>query len=235
MLKRIPDYAVKRLISDIKDIKKNNLSKDGIYYEHDENNILKGYALIIGPKDTPYEYGNFLFIFNFPEDYPHSPPRVEFCTNDGIIRFHPNLYRNGKVCLSILNTWKGEQWTGCQTIRSILLTISSILENNALLNEPGISKDHRDLKYYDMIIKYKTIDTAILKLINKNIYIDKNLEVFEYLIKSKFKENYNNIVESINKIDNNIDYLITSVYDMKIKINKKILLNNLLNLLKKIE
>ena len=76
MAKVIPDYAVKRLISDIKDLKKNknNLSKEGIFYEHDETNIMKGYALIIGPKDTPYEYGNFLFIFDFPEDYPHSPP-----------------------------------------------------------------------------------------------------------------------------------------------------------------
>ena len=94
MQKSIPDYALKRLIMDIKDLKINNLSKDGIYYEHDERNILKGYALIIGPKNTPYEFGNFLFTFDFPENYPHSPPIVKFCTNDGVIRFHPNLYHH---------------------------------------------------------------------------------------------------------------------------------------------
>ena len=234
MAKVIPDYAVKRLISDIKDLKKNNLSKEGIFYEHDESNIMRGYALIIGPKDTPYEYGNFLFIFDFPEDYPHSPPLVKFCTNDGIVRFHPNLYRNGKVCLSILNTWKGEQWTGCQTIRSTLLTISSILENNALLNEPGININHKDVKIYDRIIKYKTLETAIFKLINKNIYIDEKFEVFGDLIKDKFKENYSDIVNSIDKIEE-VQYVTTGVYALNIRINKDKLLNNLLNLYKKIE
>ena len=234
MAKVIPDYAVKRLISDIKDLKKNNLSKEGIFYEHDESNIMRGYALIIGPKDTPYEYGNFLFIFDFPEDYPHSPPLVKFCTNDGIVRFHPNLYRNGKVCLSILNTWKGEQWTGCQTIRSTLLTISSILENNALLNEPGININHKDVKIYDRIIKYKTLETAIFKLINKNIYIDEKFEVFGDLIKDKFKENYSDIVKSIDKIED-VQYITTGVYGLNIRINKDKLLNNLLNLYKKIE
>lgn len=234
MAKVIPDYAVKRLISDIKDLKKNNLSKEGIYYEHDESNILRGYALIIGSKDTPYEYGNFLFIFDFPEDYPHSPPTVKFSTNDGIVRFHPNLYRNGKVCLSILNTWKGEQWTGCQTIRSVLLTVASILENNALINEPGISINHKDVKIYDMIIKYKTLETAIFKLINKNIYVDEKFDVFEDLIKDKFKENYLNIINSFDKIDN-IEQLTSGVYGLNIRINKDKLSNNLFNLFKKIE
>ena len=53
MQKNIPDYALKRLIYDIRDFKKSSLSKDGIFYEHDESNILKGYALIIGPNNTP--------------------------------------------------------------------------------------------------------------------------------------------------------------------------------------
>tara|TARA_Y100000816_G_scaffold259007_1_gene214282 strand:- start:1181 stop:1885 length:705 start_codon:yes stop_codon:yes gene_type:complete len=234
MTKVVPDYAVKRLISDIRDIKKNNLSKEGIYYEHDDSNIMRGYALIIGPKDTPYEYGNFLFIFDFPEDYPHTPPSVKFCTNDGIVRFHPNLYRNGKVCLSILNTWKGEQWTGCQTIRSVLLTIASILENNALLNEPGINENHKDVINYDLIIRYKTIETAIFKLINKNIYTIENFEVFDNIMENNFKENFENIINSLKKV-NCDDYITTNVYGLSIKINKIKLMNNLLNLLKKIE
>ena len=31
----------------------------------------------------------------------------------GTVRFNPNLYQNGKVCLSLLGTWSGgvdEQW-----------------------------------------------------------------------------------------------------------------------------
>ena len=159
---------------------------------------------------------------------------VKFCTNDGIVRFHPNLYRNGKVCLSILNTWKGEQWTGCQTIGSTLITIASILENNALLNEPGININHKDVKIYDKIIKYKTLETAIFKLINKNIYVDEKFKVFDELIKDKFKENYFNILNSIDKIDD-VQNISSGVYGLNIKINKEKLSNNLLNLFKKIE
>ena len=73
--------TVKRLISDIKDIQQSDISKDGIYYKHDEENMLNGYALIIGPTDTPYAYGNFLFKFNFPYNYPHAPPKVTYHTN----------------------------------------------------------------------------------------------------------------------------------------------------------
>ena len=95
--------AVNRLVKDIKDVSDPSISKEGIYYKHDDSNILLGYALIIGPQDTPYAYGNFLFKFKFPCDYPYSPPILSYLTNDGRTRFNPNLYINGKVCISILN------------------------------------------------------------------------------------------------------------------------------------
>jgi ubiquitin-protein ligase len=233
MQKNIPDYAIKRLIYDIRDLKKNDLSKDGIYYEHDESNILKGYALIIGPNDTPYSYGFFLFTFEFPDDYPHNPPVVKFMTNDGIIRFHPNLYKSSKVCLSILNTWKGEQWTGCQTIRSILLTISSIMEYKALLNEPGIKETHKDVVNYDKIIIYKTIEVAIYKLLSNKIYLGKDFDCFKDIMNNYFKINIKNI---LNKLDdlNDTEYISTSIYNLNVKIDKKLIINNLNNLLKKL-
>ena len=70
------------------------------------------------------------------------------------------LYKNTKVCISLLNTWKGEQWTSCQTIKSILLVLSSLLNDKPLLNEPGIATTHPDIIPYNKIIKYRTIDTA---------------------------------------------------------------------------
>ena len=131
--------TLKRIVSDIKQIKKNPLNTEGIYYEHDEENILKGYALIIGSVDTPYAYGNYFFKITYPNDYPHSPPTVTFNNWGDNIRFNPNLYRNGKVCLSLLNTWRGEGWTSCQTLSTVLLTLCTILNENPLLNEPGIT------------------------------------------------------------------------------------------------
>ena len=124
----ISKETIQRLASDIKMLLKDPLDNHNIYYKHDTDDILKGYALIIGPKNTPYENGFYLFEFNFPYNYPYSPPKVVFCTGDGSTRFHPNLYVNGKVCLSVLNTWKGEQWTGCQTISSILLSLITIFK-----------------------------------------------------------------------------------------------------------
>ena len=157
--------ALRRIISDIKEIKKNPLTAHGIYYEHDDTDILKGRALIIGPADTPYADGFYFFTFQFPANYPHAPPKVEFCTGDGFTRFNPNLYRTGKVCLSILNTWKGEQWSGCQTISSVLLALCTVLNDEPLLNEPGITKTHRDYEGYNEIIKYKNIEVAIFGML----------------------------------------------------------------------
>jgi ubiquitin-conjugating enzyme E2 Z len=159
--------ALRRIIHDIKDLRQNPLTAHGIYYEHDDTDMLKGRALIIGPADTPYADGFYLFTFQFPANYPHVPPKVEFCTSDGITRFNPNLYRTGKVCLSILNTWKGEPWSGCQTISSVLLALCTILNDEPLLNEPGITKSHRDYEAYNAIIRYKNIEVAIFGMLNQ--------------------------------------------------------------------
>ena len=110
---------LKRIILDIRDITKSPI--DNIFYFPNEDNICKGSALIIGPKDTPYQYGFYIFEFTFPESYPHGPPVVKYRTNDGNTRFNPNFYRNGKVCLSILNTWDGEPWSSCQSLEAFLL------------------------------------------------------------------------------------------------------------------
>ena len=157
--------ALRRIISDIKELHKNPLNAHGIYYQHDETDMLKGRALIIGPLDTPYEDGFYLFKFQFPSNYPHAPPKVDFCTSDGYTRFNPNLYRTGKVCLSILNTWKGEPWSGCQTISSVLLAMCTILNDEPLLNEPGVTKTHPDYENYNEIIKYKNIEVAIFGML----------------------------------------------------------------------
>lgn len=64
-------------------------------------------ALIIGPPDTPYEFGFFEFAVKFTRDYPTKAPSVTaITTNGGRTRFNPNIYAGGKVCLSILGSAK---------------------------------------------------------------------------------------------------------------------------------
>tara|TARA_B110001450_G_scaffold68603_1_gene64830 strand:- start:1227 stop:1940 length:714 start_codon:yes stop_codon:yes gene_type:complete len=222
----ITQNTIKRLLKDIKDIKNNSLETNGIYYKHSDDDILKGYALIIGQKNTPYEHGFYFFDIKYPCNYPHSPPTFKYCTNDGFTRFNPNLYIDGKVCLSILNTWSGEQWSACQTISTILLTICTILNDKPLLNEPGISETHRDFNNYNKIITYKNFDTAICNYF-ETINFNNKYSFFHSIIKNYFMENYNNIIENIK--NNTIDKtrINLSIYNMSTFINYQNLLQRL--------
>ena len=59
--------------------------------------------VIVGPKDTPYHNGIFEFHTSFPDNYPEKEPNVLLATTgNGSVRFNPNLYNCGKVCLSLL-------------------------------------------------------------------------------------------------------------------------------------
>jgi len=182
--------AVMRLLKDVKDIMKNPLTNDGIYYIHDDEDLLKGYAMIIGPSETPYFGGYYFFELNYPADFPHSPPVVKYMTNGDNIRFNPNLYVNGKVCISLLNTWRGEQWTSCQTISTILLNLCTLLCKNPLLNEPGVSEGHQDFKNYTTIIEYKNIEIAVLRMMMKSpLSFPEKFSVFYPYMKENFVKN----------------------------------------------
>ena len=97
----------KRLQIERKRLKRSDLNDSGIYAIFDEKDMRIIKVLIFGPNDTPYEKGTFFFAVKLTPDYPFKPPKVKFLTNDGNVRFHPNLYENGKVCLSILGTYSG--------------------------------------------------------------------------------------------------------------------------------
>ena len=71
-------------------------------------------CLIMGSVGTPYGHGAFEFDIYFEDAYPNIPPKCNLTTTGaGNVRFNPNLYACGKVCLSLLNTWRGnpsEMW-----------------------------------------------------------------------------------------------------------------------------
>ena len=191
----------KRLLKDVIDIMKNPLKDNGIYYQHNQENMLQGHALVIGPEDSLYNYGYYLFEFNFSKEYPFKPPKVVYLTNEHDIRFHPNLYRNGKVCLSLLNTWRGEQWTSCQTIRTILLNLVTLFHNKPLLNEPGIKEDYRYFKDYNRIIKFSNYNTAVLSVLKNKIYKNVSDKFKDIIIENYFK-NKDKILEHLKTLKN---------------------------------
>lgn len=223
----------KRLAKDIVDIIKCPLTDNGIYYKHDEDNMLVGYALVMGPEDTIYNYGYYFFKFNFTKEYPFKPPVLEYLTNGNGIRFHPNLYRNGKVCLSLLNTWSGEQWTSCQTIRTILLNLVTLFHNKPLLNEPGITEKYKYFNKYNEIIEFSNYNTAVNSILNKKILPNIN-DKFKDIILENYKKNKDNILKNIEKLKNNEEnnkILEISLYGrMKCEINYKTIYENFMKI-----
>lgn len=233
----ISKESFRRLVKDVKELVTNPLTTHGIYYIHNEDNILNGKALIIGPSETPYENGYYLFDFEYPANYPHSPPEVKYRTNDGNTRFNPNLYTQGKVCLSILNTWQGDQWTGCQTISSTLLAICSILNNEPLLNEPGISKTHQDFEKYNTIITYKNFEVAMMQMITSTM-LNEHFAVFADTMKAHFvKHSPQNIkrLQELAELYPNKEQIQTRVYNMSVTLNYKKLLEKFTTFLEKVE
>lgn len=88
--------------------------------------------MIAGPEGTPYAGGLFEFDCFLPINYPNSPPLMHLrTTGGGKVRFNPNLYNNGKVCLSLLGTWPGrpeEQWSPRKsTLLQVLVSIQSMI------------------------------------------------------------------------------------------------------------
>jgi ubiquitin-protein ligase len=147
--------ATRRLLKDIQRAQETMMKEMGIYYIMDGDTMTRGYALIEGPENTPYEGCLLLFSVSFPNDYPFSPPKVLFLTTDYKTRFHPNLYVDGKVCLSILGTYSGPSWSGTQSLSTVLLSIQGLLDNNPLSHEPayekGTLKDPRHSDYADAV------------------------------------------------------------------------------------
>jgi len=227
------DRYVKRIASDVSNVLKEPLDAEGIHYIHDEDDISVGRAMIIGPRDSLYSHGIYLFRFQFPRDYPLNPPTVFYCTNDGATRFNPNLYRDGKVCLSVLNTWKGEGWTSCLTLRSVLMILQSVLTDKPILNEPGMREGAADYKPYHEIVKYKNYDYALLGVLGKGNVPD--FAMFRDIMLRHFIDHYSEIVQAVH--DNDAGFcaeygkgkvtLTTHLYSMKCVVDYRHLLARL--------
>ncbi|KAK3597230.1 hypothetical protein CHS0354_004982 [Potamilus streckersoni] len=137
----------------------------------DKDDITKIHALITGPFDTPYEGGFFYFLIRCPPDYPIRPPRVKLLTTgSGRVRFNPNLYKNGKVCLSIIGTWSGPAWSPAQSLSSVLISIQSLMNEKPYHNEPGFETERNagDAQRYNDIIQHESLRVAVCDMLEGN-------------------------------------------------------------------
>lgn len=101
----------------------------------DESNVYEWEILIMGPDGTLYEGGFFKANLTFPADFPNMPPTMTFTSE----MWHPNVYEDGRVCISILhppgedefNSQESadERWRPILGVEQILISVISMLSD----------------------------------------------------------------------------------------------------------
>jgi len=89
---------------------------------------------IPGKKGTIWEEGMYKGHMIFKDDYPSTPPKIQFKSP----LFHPNVHPSGPVCLSLLNEEK--DWRSALTSKQLLLGIQVKLTPLIVKTEPNTRK-----------------------------------------------------------------------------------------------
>ncbi|KAI1285170.1 Ubiquitin-conjugating enzyme E2 Z [Halotydeus destructor] len=180
---------------------------EGIYAEIDESFVTRAHALVFGPKGTPYEGGFFYFVIGYPYDYPIKSPKVKLMTTGGgAVRFNPNLYACGKVCLSILGTWPGPSWTPVYDLKAVLLSIQSLMCEEPYFNEPGYDRKGKSSQKgspswkYNQGVRYNTLKVAALDMYERiNGDTQHMPDSFRTIVEQEFRKNLNFYDQSVEK------------------------------------
>ena len=143
---------------------------DGISISPIDDDIFNWNLIIFGPKDSYYEGCIFNAKIQFPENFPIGPPVIKFTSQI----YHPNIYTNGIICISILhppgNDIYGyessvERWRPVHTINSILLSIISLFfdpNDESPANVEAAKLWREDKKLYQKEVN-KNIRKSLLK------------------------------------------------------------------------
>lgn len=106
----------RRILGDMRRMSEYN----GIFATVDSNNISLCDAVVIGPSSTIWEHGVFRLKVTFTNNYPAEPPMVKFLSSI----YHPNVYKDGKICLDILTK---KEWKPVYDLGTVLTSIRSLL------------------------------------------------------------------------------------------------------------
>ncbi|CAG8504777.1 13785_t:CDS:2 [Ambispora leptoticha] len=125
---------------------------------HDDSNVFEWDVGIIGAPNTVYEGGYFKATLKFPDDYPFNPPTFKF-NNDF---FHPNVYSDGRLCISILHPpgddptsgeTAAERWNPTQSVESILISIVSLLVDPNCSSPANVVMYRKERESYNSIVR----------------------------------------------------------------------------------
>jgi len=161
---------------------------------------------IFGPPDTLYQGGYFKAHMKFPSDYPYSPPSLRFMTKV----WHPNVYENGDLCISILHPpvddpqsgeLPCERWNPTQNVRTVLLSVISLLNEPNTYSPANVDasvmyrrfKDSKggDKEYENIVRRQVTLSR--LEADKDNVVVPLTKE--DYCIKTKVNRDQDNAVD----------------------------------------
>eukprot|EP01012_Entosiphon_sulcatum_P063841 TRINITY_DN9197_c0_g1_i1.p1 TRINITY_DN9197_c0_g1~~TRINITY_DN9197_c0_g1_i1.p1 ORF type:complete len:1301 (+),score=235.11 TRINITY_DN9197_c0_g1_i1:399-3905(+) len=151
-----------------------------IFLRSDESRMDVLRAVVTGPEGTPYAFGCFVMDIFCPNEYPSIPPMVNLITTgSGTVRFNPNLYESGKICLSLLGTWHGDDpYSKWDADRSSLYQVLASIQGMILVPEPyfnepayeaqqGTQEGTRYSQEYNERIQIATLRHAIVGVLQQ--------------------------------------------------------------------
>jgi len=217
-----------KLIDDTKDV----LDSEGIYFhfprDEGKNISTHYYQLLMGPENSPYEYGFYVFKGQFPDNYPFKPMTMKSLTQGGNVRKHPNFYVCGKCCFSFLGTWSGPPWTPCQNSKNVAMSMRSVMTKYPLENEPGwenVNSRRTSHEQYAKLIAYFNVKHAVADIVSN---IDTQFTYFKEPIIKNFIKNYQKYIDIITNIDlKDLCEHKSPVYSFSIQVDKKALIQKL--------
>ena len=189
--------STKRLMHELKLVERSldHYHKDNnYYYLRNEANIRNGTLLLFGVEDSPYFGGFYFFDTNFSEQHPFVPISLTFLSNDGRTRFNPNLYIEGKVCLSIIGTWGESSWSQIELFPSVIESVRAhLFHDNPLINEPGYPKSGPDNEIYARMITYQNLNFNVYhNIVNTPEYAKpfKQIMIENFLVNIEYFKKY---------------------------------------------
>jgi ubiquitin-protein ligase len=192
-----------RIMKEIANVQKST----EMYIDFDEKDAKTFKVMFFGPPDSAYHHGIFIFEMKLSDNYPFTVPSVKFLTGGMVnARVHPNLYQDGKVCLSILNTWATNEWSPLLTIEKVFITIRALLDNHPIVHEPAYKNypmDHRESIAYRLNASYYTLKSIYdVHAFYKNYHPE---SPFYQIICNYLKEHSASIKEMAEDLKNKID------------------------------
>uniref|UniRef100_A0A8H7K7R5 Ubiquitin-conjugating enzyme E2 2 n=1 Tax=Bionectria ochroleuca TaxID=29856 RepID=A0A8H7K7R5_BIOOC len=124
--------AQKRLLQELVPLQK----EKWVHIEVDDANLFKWKLglWVVNPESV--WHGAFLKAeMRFPNDYPYQPPTFRFTTRD---IFHPNIYPDGNLCISILHRpgddaqsgeLASERWNVLHGVESVLRSVLLLMDD----------------------------------------------------------------------------------------------------------